>query len=455
MSSNGTVQDHSTKQKVWIILSLAIPAIIENVLQTVVGFVDTLFVARLGLNEVTAVGIANTIIAVYIAIFMAIGVGTSSLIARSVGSGDFGKAKSIAKQSTWISIISGILFGIISYFFAEPLLKIMGADPQVLKDGITYFRIVAVPSVFISLMFIFGSILRAAGDTKTPMKVSVWINVIHIGLDYVLIFGILNFSGLGVAGAAIATVIVRVLGTIALYRSIRKSKLSFSLFEYTFKDTQYIYPILNLSTPAAAERLIMRLGQVLYFGLIVRIGTETYAAHSIAGNIEMFSYMPGYGLAIAATTLVGQSIGANRHKEAYQFGLLTTWIGIIIMSIGGLFLFFLSPWLATWFTNDKVAIDMVITALRIDAFAQPALAVGLILAGALQGMGDTKSPMYSTAIGMWFIRVLGVYILGIQLEMGIAGVWLSIAIDLLVRAIFLFFRFKNFFTKEKWNKQLL
>ena len=129
----------------------------------------------------------------------------------------------------------------------------MGAEPQVLKDGITYFRIVAVPSVFISLMFIFGSILRAAGDTKTPMKVSVWINVIHIGLDYVLIFGILNFSGLGVAGAAIATVIVRVLGTIALYRSIRKSKLSFSLFENTFKDTQYITPILNLSTPAAAE----------------------------------------------------------------------------------------------------------------------------------------------------------------------------------------------------------
>ena len=130
MPSNSTVQNHSTKQKVWIILSLAIPAIIENILQAVVGFVDTLFVARLGLNEVTAVGIANTMIAVYIAIFMAIGVGTSSLIARSVGSGDFGKAKSIAKQSTWISIISGILFGIISYLFAEPLLKIMGKEPK-------------------------------------------------------------------------------------------------------------------------------------------------------------------------------------------------------------------------------------------------------------------------------------------------------------------------------------
>src|SRR5699024_2330468 len=133
----------------------------------------------------------------------------------------------------------------------------------------------------------------------------------------------------------------------------------------------------------AIERLIMRFGQVLYFGLIVRIGTDTFAAHTIAGNIEMFSYMPGYGLAIAATTLVGQSIGAKQHKDAYKYGMLTTGIGVVIMSIGGVLLFFLSPWMATWFTNDESAIDMVVTALRIDAFAQPALAVGLILAGAL------------------------------------------------------------------------
>ncbi|KGR74298.1 multidrug transporter MatE [Ureibacillus manganicus DSM 26584] len=443
-----TIHQKTTKQKVLIILTLAIPAIIENILQTLVGFVDTLFVSKLGLNEVTAVGVANTIIAVYIAIFLAIGVGASSLIARSVGAGDLEKAKAVAKQSTWISIAVGLLFGIISYFFAEPLLKVMGAEQQVMDHAIIYFRIVAVPSIFISLMTVFGSVLRAAGDTKTPMKVSLWINVIHIALDYILIFGILGFTGLGVAGAAFATVLVRIIGTIALYRYIQKSDISFSLFKNTTEETkQYISPLLKLATPTAIERLIMRLGQVLYFGLIVHIGTETFAAHSIAGSIESFSYMPGYGLAIAATTLVGQSIGANQFKDAYQYGMLTTGIGIVIMSIGGLFLFFLSPWFASWFTNEQTAIDMVVTALRIDAFAQPALAVGLILAGALQGMGDTKSPMYSTAIGMWVIRIVGVYILGIHLEMGIAGVWLSIAIDLFVRAIFLFFKFNSHFKK--------
>lgn len=430
----------TTRQKIVVILTLAVPAIIENILQTVVGFVDTLFVSKLGLNEVTAVGAANAILAVYIAIFMALGVGASSIIARNIGAGDFEKAKLIARQSSILSGIFGILFGIITFFFSEPLLRLMGAESKVLADGITYFRIVAIPSIFISLMFIFGSILRASGDTKTPMKVSWWINLIHIGLDYVLIFGVFHFKGLGVVGAAWATVVVRVIGTFVLYSSIKKSKVSFSLFKGLTKEG--MSSILKISTPTAIERLIMRLGQVLYFGLIVKIGADTYAAHSIAGNIETFSYMPGYGLAIAATTLVGQYVGAKKMKEAYHYGMMTTVIAILFMFLIGIFFFFLSPWFASWFTTDERAINMVVTALRIDAFAQPALAIGLVLAGALQGSGDTKSPMYSTAIGMWVIRVLGVYFLGIQLEMGIAGVWLSIAIDLYIRALFLFWRYK-------------
>jgi len=437
-------KDLTRKQKILLILSLAVPAMIENTLQTVVGFVDTLFVSKLGLTEVTAVGVANAVLAVYIAIFMAIGVGTSSLIARHIGAGNIVLAKGVAKQSTIISAALGLLFGVISFFFAESLLRMMGAEPKVVADGAVYFRIVAVPSVFISLMFIFGSILRAAGDTKTPMKVSWWINIVHIGLDYVLIFGLLGWSGLGIAGAAWATVIVRIIGTFALYYYIQRSRMAFSLGKDLFLHTKsFTMPILQLSTPAAIEKLIMRLGQVLYFGLIVRIGTETYAAHTIAGNIETFSYMPGYGLAIAATTLVGQQIGAGHKKEAYEYGMLTTGIAVIFMSFIGILLFFLSPWFASWFTADKHAIEMVVTALRIDAFAQPALAVGLVLAGALQGAGDTKSPMYSTTIGMWIIRVIGVYVLGIQLGMGIAGIWLSILVDLLVRAVFLLFRFRK------------
>ncbi|MFT9487279.1 MAG: MATE family efflux transporter [Tepidibacillus sp.] len=438
------VGETTQTQKIKVILALGVPAMIENLLQTIVGFVDTLFVAKLGLAEVAAVGVTNAILAVYLAVFMAMGVGTSSLIAKSVGAGDMERAKAIAKQSTWLSAVLGIVFGIITLLFAEPLLRIMGAEPDVLADGIVYFRIVAIPSIFISLMTVFGSVLRAAGDTKTPMKVGIWINLIHVVLDYILIFGLFGMGGWGIAGAAWATVIARAIGTVLLFLFIRKSKLSFSLRTATLSE-RFTLPLLKLSTPAAAERLIMRFGQVLYFGLIVRIGTDVYAAHMIAGNIEIFSYMPGYGLAVAATTLVGQSLGANRRADAYRYGLLTTGIAVIFMSLIGVLLFIFSPLAATWFTGQVDVVDMVTTALRIDAFAQPFLAVGLVLAGALQGAGDTKSPMYSTAIGMWLIRVVGVYVLCIYWGMGIAGVWLSIAIDLLIRAVYLLFRFKRMF----------
>lgn len=447
MFSELLTKQTTDKQKLKIILALAVPAMIENLLQTVVGFVDTLFVSKLGLVEVTAVGIANTLIAVYLALFLAIGTGTSALIAKYVGANELDKAKAIAHQSTWISILIGLIFGVVTFFFAEQLLQLMGAEPSVIADGARYFRIVAVPSVFISLMTVFGSILRASGDTKTPMKVGLWINLIHIGFDYVLIFGFLFIPAMGIAGAAWATVIIRIIGTVALYMAIRKSKLSFHLWKGHSRE--FIRPLLELSVPAAIERLIMRFGQVLYFGLIVRIGTDVYAAHTIAGNIEIFSYMPGYGLAVAATTLVGQHMGAGKPQDAYRYGFLTALVAVGFMSLVGILLFFFSPIAAAWFTFEINVIDMITTALRIDAFAQPFLAISLVIVGALQGLGDTKSPMYSTAVGMWLIRIVGVYVFCLYFDMGIAGVWLSIAIDLFMRAIYLSIRFRNKFVRNK------
>ncbi|ANY66587.1 MATE family efflux transporter [Paenibacillus sp. BIHB 4019] len=430
------------RQKIKIILALAVPTMIENFLLTIVGFIDTLFVSRIGLNEVAAVGVGNTVIAVYIALFTALGIGTSSLIARAVGAGDFTKAKAIARQSTWISAFAGLALGIVSLFFAEPILHLMGAAPDVLAQGVIYFQIVAVPSLFISLMAIFGSILRSAGNTRAPMIVGIWVNLIHIVLDYVLIFGIGGWEGWGIAGAGWATSIVRVIGTVVLYKYIQQSKLSFSLFKKQ-SSQNYTYPLLNLSLPAAAERLIMRVGQMFYLGLVIRISTEVYAAHLIAGNVIALSYLPGYGLAVAATTLVGQQLGAGRTRDSYEYGLLTAWIAVVFMTIIGIVFWLGSGIAASWFTEDIVIVEMVRTALGIDAFAQPFLAMSLVLAGALQGAGDTKSPMYSTIIGIWGIRVLGIYVLCLHFQMGIAGVWLVSAIDQLVRSIYLMQRFKS------------
>ncbi len=423
------------------ILDIAIPATIENILQTLVGFIDTLMISKLGLISVTAVGISNNIFAVYLAVIIAVGVGASSLISRYLGAENVSKAKQTAIQSTFLSIIIGIIFGIVTITFSEQILNIMGAEREVVYKALPYFNIVGGATVFVSMLTVFGSILRATGDAKTPMIVNTAVNIINIVLDYILIFGLGPLPAMGVAGTAIGTVVARIIGSLLMLSKIRHTVLSFK-FRDMFPRSNY-KALIDLSIPAVLERLIMRLGQVVYFGLIVSIGVKTYAAHTIAGNIESFTYMPGYGLTAAASILVGNSFGAGKNKEAYEYGILSMKIGVLIMSIGALILFFGSPWFATWFTDDSEAIGKIIIALRIDAFAQIPVAISLICAGALQGSGDTKSPLYSTAIGMWGIRVLGVYILGIKLGMDIAGVWLSILIDLILRSVFLTVKFRN------------
>lgn len=428
-----------TKAYIRKIVELALPATVENVLQTLVGFVDTLMIARVGLVAVTAVGIANNILAVYLAIFIALGVGASSLISRYLGAENTASAKGIAMQSTVLAMAVGLFFGLATLLFGSQLLALMGADQEVLDEAYLFFAWVGGGSVFLSLSTVFGSILRATGDTKTPMVVNTQVNLLNIALDYLLIFGPGPFPALGVLGTAIGTVVARAIGCVLLWRSVQQTSVAFTFAEL---GSRHAYKeLVNLSVPAAAERLVMRLGQVLYFGMIVSIGIKTYAAHSIAGNIESFTYMPAYGLATAAAVLVGNSFGAGNRRDAYQYGKLSALLGVGVMSVGGLILFVGSPWFATWFTQDAEAIGKIVTALRIDAFSQPSLAISLILAGALQGLGDTKSPLYSTAIGMWGVRVVGVYVLSVLLKMDIAGIWISIGVDLSIRALFLAYKF--------------
>lgn len=423
------------------IIQMAVPATIENILETSVGFIDSLMISKIGLLAVAGVGVANTILNVYLAIFIALEIGTSSLISRSIGANQIKKAKLIARQSLTLALLFGLCLGAVSLLFGRHFLRLMGATDQTLAYAVQFFYIVGGAAVFIATMTILGSMLRAIGDTKTPMKIGLLANVVNIVLDFILIFGLGPIPALGMVGTAIGTIAARILGTILLYRKVSKSVLAFSLASI-FRRSDY-HELVKLSIPAALERLVMRLGQVLYFGLIIVIGTKTYAAHSIAGTIESFVYMPAYGLATAAATLTGNSIGRKNYLETRRIAYLSVKYGVIVLSILGVVLFFGTPYISTLFTQDQEAIRQIVTALRIDAFNQPGLAASLILTGVLQGMGDTKSPLYSTAFGMWVLRVLGVVVLGLGLKLGIAGVWLSIGLDLHMRTIFLSWRFRR------------
>jgi len=436
----------NTKDKIKIILVLALPAVIENFFQTVLGFVDTYFVSKIGLAEVSAVGVTNALLAIYFALFMAIGVAANVRIANFLGAKQPEKARHIAQQSVILAVVFGILTGIITLVFAAPLLKLMGIEDNVLEAGVIYFKIVAIPSVFMSLMFVLSAILRGAGDTRAPMKASILINIVNGVLDYLLIFGFWIIPELGITGAALATVISRIIGSIALFYYIKRSPILSFRADYWRPDRQHMMDLVTLGGPAAGERLVMRVGQIVYFGFVVALGTNVFAAHQIAGNVEVFSYMIGYGFATAATILVGQQIGAGNIVEAKKYASLCAWIGIVLMTILGVFLFILGDWAGSIFTDDPEVIENIGTSLKVSGVFQPFLALLLILTGAFQGANNTKFPMYLTAVGMWGIRTLLVYVLGIQLGFGLLGVWVAIGIDIAFRAIVLTIQF----SRGKW-----
>ncbi|MGS2780463.1 MATE family efflux transporter [Robertmurraya sp. GLU-23] len=438
----GNIQiKENTKGKIKIILILALPAVIENFFQTILGFIDTYFVSKIGLAEVSAVGVTNAVLAIYFAIFMAVGVAANVRISNFIGAKKTEKARHISQQSIILAIIFGILTGIVTFFFAGPLLKLMGIEAEVLEAGELYFRIVAIPSVFMSLMFVLSAILRGAGDTRAPMKVSILINVVNAILDYVFIFGFWLIPEMGIMGAALATVFARLIGSFALLYYIRRSPILSFRKDYWKPDKEHLWELATLGGPAAGERLVMRLGQIVYFGFVVALGTNVFAAHQIAGNVEVFSYMIAYGFATAATILVGQQIGAGNIPEAKRYATLCIWIAVGSMTVLGILLFLFGSWAGSFFTDDQEVVESIGIALKVSGVFQPFLALLLILTGAFQGANNTKFPMYLTAVGMWGVRTLLVYLLGIQLEWGLLGVWLAIGIDIAFRAVVLTLQF--------------
>lgn len=423
------------------ILALAIPATIENVLQVLVGFLDTFIISRLGLLIVSAVGLANTYINLFIAIFTAIGIGASSMISRMFGAKRLDDAQKEANQSVSIALLVGLIFSVITGVFSTQLMNLLTRDTDTVNQASLFLRIVGGGSVFISLSIVFGSILRSTGDTKTPMKIGVITNILNVVLDILLVFGL----KWGVVGTAIGTVVARLVATVYLYFAISKTAVSIDFF-YLFRMRRKLTELESLMLTSAAERSIMKALQIYYFSVINSLGSIVFAAHSIVGTIESVAYLPVLGLSTATTVLVGNAIGQEDYKKAKLIQKDAIVLGIISQIIAGLVLYFGAKQWALLFTQDPEAIDQIVIALKICALILVPLTVQMVTTGALHGMGDMKAPLFSTIVGMVLIRIVGVLTIGIQF--GLAGVWYSILIDIIVRAIYLVYRFNKNLSKK-------
>ncbi|QOR35969.1 MATE family efflux transporter [Clostridium sp. 'deep sea'] len=440
------LRDSKLTKTVWL---LAWPVIVEMMLLTFVGIVDMAMVGRLGPSSIAAVGLGTQIVMIATSAFAAIRTGTTALVARHIGAKDEDGANVIARQSVTMTIILTVTTFVIFYIFAEGSLKLLGAKPDVVAVGIGYIRWRSFGLVFSLITMIFTSMLRGCGDTKTPMYVNIVINILNPIFNYIFIFGNFGAPKMGVAGAALGTVLSQVVGCILIIKVVMKGDKQIKLTlndDYRLKKTP-VKRILNIGIPAMVEAIFMRFAQIVFTMILTSIGTATYAAHQIAIRAESLSFMPGWGFGVAATTLIGQNLGAKEPELAEESGYVARNMAILVSSLMGILFFIFPVQFVKFFTDDQEVIKQAAKALRLVAIAQPAMAINLVIAGGLRGAGDTKWVTIITASSVWLVR-LSIAAVGVfYFKLGLIGAWLGMVSDLFIRAIMFSIRY----ARGKWK----
>ncbi len=430
-------------REVW---RLAWPTFAESLLGTMTQIVDTAMVGRLGPVAVASTGIGMQPLFLAQGIFMGIGIATNAIVARYVGAREREKARIVTGQSLLISIILSLVIFLPLLFISRNIVIFMGArDEGVIKYGTIYLSWI-IPGLIsmTSTMGIVGA-LRGAGDTKTPMYINVLVNMINVFGNYVLIYGKLGFPMLGVEGAAIATTFSRLIGAILLILVIfnKKSAMSTDLNYCLHLNKEFILKLVNLAYPASLERIVLSLALLFYTRIVALLGTIPYAAHSIAMNAESLSFMPGLAFATAATTLVGQSLGAKNPEKAEVATYTCLKLGIYFMGSMGVLFFSFPQFFMRIYTNNADVISYGSLALRVVAFSQIPMAISFIISGALRGAGDTRTVLYATAVAVWCIRLVLAYLFVYTFGMGFFGAWLVMIFDWLFRVSWLVIRFRS------------
>ncbi|HMA59590.1 MAG TPA: MATE family efflux transporter [Halanaerobiales bacterium] len=426
------------------IFILALPAILEMSLNTMLGVADTLMISRIiGKEGLAAVGFANQIFFTLIFIFSSFNAGATAMIARSYGERNYKRLNKIMGQNLTLNTSIGLVVFFLTFIFAGNILSVYDITPQVKSLGVTYLKIVAYSQLFMFISFAMAASLRGAGDTKTPMYITGSANILNIIGNYVLMTGFWIFPDMGIAGAALSTTISRILASIAYIFIVFNIKEKLQLkFENLKLTKEILQPLWNFSYAAGLEQLSMQLAFFLNGIIVSMLTTTSEAAFRILINIESISFMPAIGTSIATATLVGKHLGENRPEESLKTGFTAAGMGVIWgLFMGIIFLLFPEP-IIRIFTTETVVVEASLKTLRIAGINQAPLAFMIIMAGALRGTGDTKGVMIITAMRLWLMFVPLTYLFTILLQQGVTGVWYAEISSFVVFSFVIFKRFK-------------
>ena len=426
------------------VLRLALPAVGEQTLNMTVGLANTFMVGHLGAASLAAVGLSNQLVMLVTTILAAVAIGSTALVARCIGAGDQRMANQTVQQSFLIGSIVGVSSAVIFFLGAEASLRMLGATGESLAQGVVYMRIVSPSILFSALLFVCTACLRGAGDTRTPLWIMGLVNIVNIILAAALIYGFFGLPKLGVAGSAWGATVGRSLGGLAVIVVLVRGRGILRLSRLrVLPDSKVIRRILRVGLPSGVESFLMRGGMLGFARVVASLGMAEYAAHTVALNVESLSYLPGFGFAVAGTTLVGQGLGAKDPVRAEQDGYMAyRWGGLLMGLMGVVFIFGAHPLMAV-FTSDPEVIALGTGPLRLVGLAQPFLAAVMIFAGALRGAGDTRWPLVINGISIWVVRLSLAFIFVTIFRWGLVGAWLAMVIDFSVRGTLIFLRFRS------------
>ena len=437
------------------IMVIMLPAMVELLMTQLFHMVDTIMLGHSSISTVAiaAVGLTNTPFNMCNGIMNGLNVGTTAAVAWAIGAGNRDGAKQITRTAMSMNFIVGAIVTVILYLGAPMIITFMKAEPDAYQYAVDYLQIIAMGVLPLVLTYGITGAMRGVGKTKLPMLYNLLANLLNVVGNYLLIYGKFGFPELGVTGAAISTTLSRwvafVLAAGVLFIGKHPIRMGFTLDFRPHRE--WLQRITRVGSTAAAEQFIMQIGFMMFALTVSGLGTETFAAHQIALNVNGLTWMPAQAFGVAATAIVGQCLGAGDKLRARDFVKVIHRMSLCVAVLIGVTFLFTSQYIAALYTTEAETARQAAIALKLIAVGLPGICTQIPIAAALRGAGDTRFPLIASALGIWIFRVAVAPLFVYTFGWGLTGAWLSIALDQTTRATVVYSRFRT----GKWmNKKV-
>lgn len=410
---------------------LAIPTMLEEIMATLLQYVDTAMVGRLGEQATAAVSVTTTINWLVGSVMGAVGVAVLTLVAQTVGAGDRERASRFSQQALLLALCAGTVLGGASVLLSPYIPVWMGAEEAIRAEASRYFLIISLPMVFRAVNMVLGASIRATQNTRLPMLINLGANLLNAGLNFVLIYA----CALGVTGAAIATAVSHAVSGLLMFLAYRRQPMLRWRWREFGPDRGALLQCGRIGGPVLCTSVVSCMGYVVFAGMVSGMGTTIFAAHSIAVTAETIFYIPGYGLRTATSALVGAAVGERDGEKLNVYSKLSVALTVSIMCLSGLLLYLIASPLMAFFTPEAPVVALGADMLRLVAFTEPFFGLMIVLEGIFYGLGRTRYAFLAETASMWGVRILTAFFCVRVWELDLRAVWFCMIADNICKAL--------------------